>query len=277
MPGLLIVSRNPQSLVFLQKLAELKDVRSKSSSESKMALDWLRLRSFSAAFVDADISLLEQQDLATLLWRNNPLAPFVVFDLEATSNFNQQEARLFGADIARGAEAVSILNKALDFAKREASTANGNFQIMVVEDLDAPRDIICAYVESLGFSQVEGKASAKEAMQALERNPRQYSCVITDIRMPEISGQKLIEFVRQHQNLSHLPIIALTAYGSVDCLVDCLKAGASGFLVKPPKKDDLSRELGRALRLVHEGKSPRLATSSEADSIRSMLIDRGFS
>jgi FixJ family two-component response regulator len=71
-----------------------------------------------------------------------------------------------------------------------------------------------------------------------------------------------------------LPVIVLTAHGTVDALVDCLKAGASGFLVKPPAAKDLQHELGRAKRIAEHQLSPRLATDNEADSIRQILEDR---
>jgi FixJ family two-component response regulator len=128
----------------------------------------------------------------------------------------------------------------------------------------------------MGFDYVEGKRSVKEAIAALEGEPEKFSCIVTDIRMPEVSGQKLIEFVRNHEKLKHIPIIALTAYGTVDILVECLKAGASGFLVKPPRKPDLSRELGRALRITTRGACPRLASHDEAEVLREILIDRGM-
>ena len=125
-------------------------------------------------------------------------------------------------------------------------------------------------------SSVAGKRSAKEALAELENSPGEYSCIVTDIRMPVIDGHALIDLVRKNPKLEHIPIIALTAYGTVDCLIECLKAGASGFLVKPPKKDDLARELGRAYRIVRHHASPRLASTDEVELIRNILIERGW-
>ena len=160
------------------------------------------------------------------------------------------------------------------FARVRAQT--NSVSIMVVEDLESPRDIICAYVEGLGNYVVEGKASAKEAMQELETNPEKFSCILTDIRMPEIDGKEFLQFIRQHPALQHLPVIVLTAYGTMDTLVDCLKVGATGFLAKPPKKNDLLRELARAQRVNQGLASPRLATREEADELRNILADKGF-
>jgi FixJ family two-component response regulator len=64
---------------------------------------------------------------------------------------------------------------------------------MVVDDLDSPRDIICSFVETMGFSQVQGCRSAKEALSLLTAEPERYFCIITDMRMPDVSGEQLID------------------------------------------------------------------------------------
>src|SRR5690606_29971959 len=111
---------------------------------------------------------------------------------------------------------------------------------------------------------IKGVASAKEAITELTESPEGYHCVLTDVRMPEMTGRDLIEYMRGDQKLKTMPVIVLTAIGTIENLVDCLKAGASGFLVKPPKKDDILRELSRAFRIVAGGENPRLAEPEEA-------------
>ncbi|NDC38575.1 MAG: response regulator [Proteobacteria bacterium] len=136
--------------------------------------------------------------------------------------------------------------------------------------------MICSFVETMGFGQVQGCRSAKEALSLLTTDPSAYFCVITDMRMPDISGEQLIEQIRRHPKLLHLPVIVLTAYGSADNLLGCLRAGASGFLVKPPKRSDMARELGRAYRIALREGSPRLASPDEVEALRGVLEQRGF-
>jgi FixJ family two-component response regulator len=145
-----------------------------------------------------------------------------------------------------------------------------------VEDLESPRDIICVYLESLGFNDVSGVASAGEALALLEENPTKFSCVVTDIRMPQVSGAELIKKLRSDKRFSSLPIVVLTAYGTVDCLLDCLRNGASGFLVKPPKKSDMIREMGRAIRIRESGRHARLASAEEVEYVHDLLEKRGL-
>ena len=182
-----------------------------------------------------------------------------------------------GADLAVGSEPLKEIESLL----REltiASTKNSQKQlsVLVVEDLDAPRDIICAYLESKGLGGICGVTSGEEALTELNKDTKKYGCIISDIRMPRMQGNELVTLVRRTPAIQHIPIIMLTAYGSVDSLVECLRVGATGYLLKPPRIQDLQREIERAFRMVRLGISPRLATEREAESVRARLLEKGF-
>ncbi len=238
-----------------------------------LAFDLLRNEVFCLVISNRHVELKEQSELSHLLWLGNPLANFVIFDDNLIGE-TEEESRLLGIDIAFGEDAWRTLNDII--LKSTNKTQNEQGQMLVVEDLDAPRDIICSYVESLGCKDTIGTSGAKEAMRLLEEKPEKWSCVLTDIRMPEISGKTLIENIRNNQKLKHLPIIVITAWGSVDCLIDCLKVGASGFLIKPPKKKDFIRELSRARRIFTNRANPRLTTPEEADKLMDILLEKGY-
>ena len=280
MPDLLVVCLDDSSCFELEKFGRERNFRVKVSVELEVAAEWLKLRRFDVAFVDAGFSIEQQQKLAGLLWQGSILAPFVVFDLDSSKEALGREARLYGAEVARGPDVWKKLDTCLsrvaqrEYAK-EAVRAD-DFKVMVVEDLDAPRDIICTYVESLGYPKVVGHPSARAALNDLQSHPGDYSCIITDVRMPEMSGKELVHIIRQDSRLQHLPVVVLTAYGTVDSLIDCLRAGVSGFLIKPPKKKHLSFELARALRIMANHSNPRLATPEEAEAMQDLLVDRGF-
>lgn len=278
MPDALLLSLDSKSFFELEALAQRHGFRTKSTTEPKTASEWLNLKPFDVLFLDARLEFQIIQDLAMRLWKTAPESPAIAFDLEGTLNPEvSKSCRLFGVDVVSGPSSRAELESTLAGLGQRAKGGANSKRILVVEDLDSPRDIICFYLESLGFASVQGVRSAREAIAALEREPAGYSCVITDVRMPGMSGKELIEFVRRHQSLRNVPMIALTAYGTVDTLIDCLKAGASGFLVKPPKRDDLLRELARAVRISANRANPRLANEQEADLLRNLLIERGFS
>ncbi|MBX7138218.1 MAG: response regulator [Oligoflexia bacterium] len=276
MPDLLVHARTHVEGAQIEALAEKHGFRVKFSADTQIVTDWLRTRGFDVLLVHGQVPINVQQDFAGRLWEKNAGAHFLVYDLSENSRINKHEVKLFGAELFKGPQALEQLDKFLGDLHPIAPPSQDDFQVMVVEDLDSPRDIICFFLEGMGYAHVKGEPSAKSAMQVLEQDPRAFSCVITDIRMPEISGKELIEQIRKHDKLKHLPVIVLTAHGTADCLIDCLKAGASGFLVKPPKKQDLTRELARAVRISAGQSSPRLVTPDDAEYIRGVLADRGL-
>ena len=274
MPDLLIVSKTPDTFEVITRLAESRNYRVRVTHDLPLALSWLDTRRFDLLLVHADLEITAQQELAGKLWKSNNGAPFIVFDLEGDRQEREGEVRLYGADLVTGPKALTRIERYL--TQPEHKIEKDQFRILVVEDLESPRDIICAYLEGLGYGLVDGCSSAAEALKLLTDDPKKYSCVMTDIRMPQITGKELIESIRHHPKLNHLPIIVLTAYGTTDTLIDCLRVGASGFLVKPPKKADLTRELARATRIIAGAESPRLTTPGDAEQLREVLLTKGL-
>ncbi len=71
--------------------------------------------------------------------------------------------------------------------------------------------------------------------------------VITDFKMPGINGQELLERVREIH--PHLPVIIMTAYGSVDGAVEAMKCGAFDYINKPFSNDDLLLSVSKAVKM----------------------------
>lgn len=276
MPDLLILTPDPANYFELEKAGLDEGFRVKVIQEIPIAHEWLKLRVFDALLVDSKVPLSEQQKLADFLWDKNPIAQLISYSFDAKSVSESTQARLFGAEVVNGPRTVESIRELLRSAGMKVDLTNQNFKIMVVEDLDSPRDIVCAYLENLGYTQVTGVASAREALTLLEDDSQEFSCVITDIRMPQMTGAELITQIRASTRNARLPVIVLTAYGTVDCLVECLRNGASGFLVKPPKRQDLVRELGRAMRIFSSGRNARLSSVDEAEYVQEMLEKKGF-
>jgi CheY-like chemotaxis protein len=151
-----------------------------------------------------------------------------------------------------------------------------NLGILHVEDLDAPRLIIGEYLRSLGYDNVDSVASGAEALEMLEAHPGKYFCLLVDIRMPGMNGIELTARIRKNDVSAHLPIIILTSEPTEGNLLECIKAGVSGFLSKPPKKTELQIELERARELLISGESPRLVNPEEIDRFEISMLTRKF-
>ncbi len=92
---------------------------------------------------------------------------------------------------------------------------------------------------------VEAVAGGMEAMERLRQ--RNYHLVISDIRMPGMDGLELLDLVRSHSPFTD--IIMMTAYGSVEDAIDCLKKGATDYILKPFDMDDLVIRSTRILEM----------------------------
>ncbi|MCI5064894.1 response regulator [bacterium] len=277
MQKILILTKDGQSGEAILRLFDNEQGASvKSVSDYAHALEWMKQRSFDVLIVDGGFRKEQYAALGLALWSKDPTAYALVPFRGDAPERDPAFYKVLGFHPVSFEELYATLQGHFERRAQDSSAAGAQkpFPVLVVEDLDSPRDIICVFIESLGFPDVTGCSSASEALSLLEADPNRFHCVITDLKMPQITGREFIEIVRSHGRLQHLPLIVLTAYGTLDMLVDCLRLGASGFLVKPPKKEDMLRELSRAIRIHHRRESPRLASYQEAEYIRGLIEDR---
>lgn len=117
-----------------------------------------------------------------------------------------------------------------------------NRQILLVDDDESLRRITEMQLEEMGFS-VATAANGERALEELASRP--YALVLTDLKMPGISGMDLLRHVRAEY--PETAVILLTAYGSIQGAVEAMKAGAYNYLTKPIDFDELSILVQRAL------------------------------
>ncbi len=117
-------------------------------------------------------------------------------------------------------------------------------RILIAEDNETNRLQMQQVLESDGKVKVDTKADGIEALDALVN--RNYSILLTDLKMPRLNGMQLIEEVQKRR----LPVtvIVMTGYGSIDEAVQAMRLGAYDFLTKPVDTQQLRLVVQRALR-----------------------------
>jgi two-component system chemotaxis response regulator CheY len=280
MPDVLILTNQSKDLEFLPQLATAEGFRNKITTEISAAQKWTAALKFDLLVIHEEFGDKAIEQLSNALWSTNSGAQVSVYTSSEIDQIEASKKRwsmgVLGAEYFCGKDVFRSLALTLRKISQRSQRSGAKFKVMVVEDLEAARDIICSFVEHLEYSLVKGFASGQEAFDALLADPSEYSCVITDVNMPGMTGWELTERIRSNAKLKHLPVIALTAYGSPDVLLKCFKAGASGFLVKPPSKLNLSRELSRAKRIILNAEDPRLVQPQDVELMRSVLEDKGY-
>jgi len=113
-------------------------------------------------------------------------------------------------------------------------------RILVVEDEEKLRRVLELQLTSAGFD-VDKAATAEDGLKLVDRA----DLVLTDLRLPNMDGLQLLSLVRR-QN-AQVPVIVMTAFGSVETAVEAMKAGATDFVLKPFSLDHLMQVVRKAL------------------------------
>jgi len=116
--------------------------------------------------------------------------------------------------------------------------------IMTVDDSASVRLMVNFTLRELGYEIIEAE-NGKEALKKLEK--KQIHMMITDINMPEMDGISLVKKMRQSPDYKFIPIIMLTTESQVEKKNAGKQAGATGWIVKPFKPDQLVAVVKRVL------------------------------
>jgi two-component system NtrC family response regulator len=129
------------------------------------------------------------------------------------------------------------------------------FKILVVDDEPAQLELIGGFLKKQGFETILSQGAA----QALERFRREpVDLVLTDQKMPDMSGLELLKAIRAVN--PEAAAIVITAYGTVETAVAAIKAGAVDYVAKPVNLDELLyriEQFKERRRLLSENRSLR--------------------
>jgi two-component system response regulator PilR (NtrC family) len=118
--------------------------------------------------------------------------------------------------------------------------------ILVVDDEKSMREFLAIMLEKEGYA-VKAASNAKTALRLIEEQI--FSLVITDIKMPGMTGIELLEEVQQLS--PETLVLMITAFGSTDTAVEAMKKGAFDYILKPFKVDEIKLIIRNALDKHH--------------------------
>ncbi|MCB0323769.1 MAG: sigma-54-dependent Fis family transcriptional regulator [Bdellovibrionales bacterium] len=101
-------------------------------------------------------------------------------------------------------------------------------KILIVEDTDSLREVLCTVLTCEGYA-VTPASSAEEGLALFKDG--EFTLVLSDLKLPDKNG---LEFLKESKVLdNNVPVIVMTAYGSIDTAVQAMKLGATDFITKP--------------------------------------------
>jgi two-component system response regulator HydG len=135
-------------------------------------------------------------------------------------------------------------------------------RVLVVDDEIQMADMVADGLCDHGFA-AEAAASSEAALVRLRATP--FDALVTDLRMPEVDGLALLVAARRLS--PDLPVLVMTAYGAIDSAVESIRQGASHYLTKPFKIEELVLYLDKVI--------DERRLRGELVALRSALRERG--
>lgn len=110
-----------------------------------------------------------------------------------------------------------------------------HYKILVVDDEAFIREMLQRGLSQTGGYTVDVAQNGQEAIEKVEKET--FDLVLTDLMMPEVNGMDLLKIIKGTR--PELPVIMMTAYGSIDNAVEAMKIGANDYITKPVDFQDL--------------------------------------
>lgn len=136
-------------------------------------------------------------------------------------------------------------------------------RVLLVEDDRDLRDTLALALRQFGLEVIE----AGSGLEGIQRfNEEEFDVVVTDLKMPGMSGLELC--LRVRENRPDVPVIVLTSFGSLDTAVAAIRAGAFDFVSKPIESEMLKIAIDRAIAHRALAKEVRWLSKRLAESER---------
>jgi DNA-binding NtrC family response regulator len=140
-------------------------------------------------------------------------------------------------------------------------------QLLVVDDDTAVGQVLAAQLTQAGY-KATFVASAEAALATMEK--RAFDLVLSDVRMPGLSGLELLKVIRTRS--PDLPVILLTAHGTVPMAVEAMRDGAADFMLKPFSRDEVLFVVNKVLGVSEkERAAPPRAAAAKIENADGMI------
>ncbi|HNS56946.1 MAG TPA: sigma-54 dependent transcriptional regulator, partial [Smithellaceae bacterium] len=116
-------------------------------------------------------------------------------------------------------------------------------KVLIVDDELNMRLVLAAMLKKEGYA-ITSAADGREALQILKSN--KMDVVVTDLKMPHLDGMELLHCITEQY--PDVPVIMITAHGTVATAVEALKKGALDYITKPFELDDLKNVISKAIK-----------------------------
>lgn len=118
---------------------------------------------------------------------------------------------------------------------------HNNSKILVVEDNDSTRMAIVGMLRALGYTTIVEATNGREALKIIDENKEAFELVLSDLKMPHVTGVQLLRDFRML--FPKIPFIIASAYHDIENVVVAKEAGVTCFIAKPFTRAALAAKL----------------------------------
>ncbi|WP_244851382.1 response regulator [Caballeronia sp. SL2Y3] len=116
-------------------------------------------------------------------------------------------------------------------------------RLLVVDDLTTMRSLIRKMLKAIGYTLIDEAVDGVSALEKLKT--QRFDLVITDWNMPNMDGLTLLQEIRQSEEHADVPVLMVTAETRRENVIAAIRAGASGYVVKPFSEAALADKLAQ--------------------------------
>ncbi len=133
-------------------------------------------------------------------------------------------------------------------------------RILIIEDNQANLELMSYLLRAFGYEPLTASDGESGVAAAISERP---DLIICDIQLPKLSGFDVARKIRSHHELSHVPLVAVTAFAMVGDRDRVLECGFSGYIAKPIEPESF---VGQVERFLESGRGEKLAPPHQGDS-----------
>jgi two-component system, chemotaxis family, chemotaxis protein CheY len=124
---------------------------------------------------------------------------------------------------------------------KETMMSDQSLKILTVDDFSTMRRIIRNILRQLGYSNIMEADDGAAALAVLQQ--QEIDFVISDWNMPNMTGLELLRAIRTDEKLHKIPVLLVTAEALKENVVEAVKAGVNGYIVKPFTAETLKEKI----------------------------------
>ena len=118
-------------------------------------------------------------------------------------------------------------------------------KILVVEDNEKNMYLICFIIGKMGHQAIQARTGEEGIKLVMRERP---DLILMDIQLPGIDGLETTRRIRQSDDISHIPIIAITSYAMAGDRERLIEAGCTGYIEKPINPETIMGEIAAYLK-----------------------------